>query len=62
MIMKEYVSGFSLYLKYPCHIKKHPSKQCAENLWVMNIGRSELLNKTPEEYIEDLGNVVYYIY
>lgn len=62
MIMKEYIRGFSLYIKSPFHIKKHPSKQCIEKLWIMNIGRSQILDRTPEEHIKKLGNVVYYIY
>lgn len=61
-IMKEYLVGFSLYIKYFCHIKKHLSRQCIEKLWIMNIGRAEILGRTPEEHIKELENVAYYIY
>lgn len=62
-IMKEY-GGFSLYVKYLLNspIKKRLSRQCIEKLWIMNIARAEILNRTPEEHIKELGNVVYYIY
>lgn len=64
-IMKEYAGeGVSLYIEYLLNspIKKHLSRQYIRKLWVMNIARSELLLKTPEEHIKELGNVVYYIY
>jgi hypothetical protein len=63
-IMKEYIRGFSLYINYPLNssIRKHPSRQCIEKLWFKNISRAEILNRTPEEHIKKLGNVVYYIY
>ena len=63
-IMKECVGGVSLYIEYLLNspTKKHLSRQCIKKLWIMNIGRAELLLKTPEEHIKELGNVVYYIY
>ncbi len=63
-IMKEYMRGFSIYIKYPLNspIKKHLSRQCIRKLWIMNIARAEVLPKTSEEHIKELGNVVYYIY
>jgi hypothetical protein len=63
-IMKEYIGGFSLYINYLLNspIKKHPSRQCVEKLWIMNIAKVKILKKTPEEHIKELGDVVYYIY
>ncbi len=64
IIMKGYIGGFSLHINYLLNspIKKHPSRQYIEKLWIMNIARAEILKRTPEEYIKELGNVVYYIY
>ena len=60
----KYSKGFSIYIKFLLNfpIKKHLSRQCIRKLWIMNIARAEVLPKTPEEHIKELGNVVYYIY